>query len=173
MKKVCLFFILFISSINTYSQQATDIWAKWQFLIGDWNGTGTGAPGEGKGGFSFYPDLDNKILVRHNYADYPAANNKPAFSHKDLMIVYPGENRQLPKAIYFDNEGHVINYTIAFNDSAKSVVFTSDVITGAPQFRLTYTANGTGNVKIKFEIAPPGKPGQFNPYIDAAALRKK
>jgi hypothetical protein len=31
---------------------------------------------------------------------------------------------------------------------------------------------GSDTLRIKFEIAPPGKPEEFTPYIQAAAQRK-
>ena len=42
----------------------------------------------------------------------------------------------------------------------------------APRFRLTYTRADAARLKLKFEIAPPGKPDQFAPYIEATARRK-
>lgn len=43
-----------------------------RFLIGEWEGVGAGGPGAGKGVFSFAFDLQNKAIVRKNYAEYPA-----------------------------------------------------------------------------------------------------
>lgn len=63
-------------------------WNAFKFLIGEWVGEGTGAPGEGTGGFSFSYDLQNTVLVRKNFANYPATKDRPAFTHDDLMIVY-------------------------------------------------------------------------------------
>jgi hypothetical protein len=163
--------LLLITSQIKAQQSKTDTWAKWQFLIGDWEGQGTGKPGDGVGGFTLQPDLDGKVLVRKNHADYPAGNGRPAFSHNDLMIIYPGD--KTPFAIYFDNEGHVINYAIAFNDSTGAIVFTSEASANAMRFKLTYTPVGKDKVNIKFEIAQPDKPDAFSTYIEATAVRKK
>jgi hypothetical protein len=57
------------------------------FLIGEWVGEGGGMPGQGGGGFSFLPDQDGRILIRKNYANYPATKDKPAYSHTDLTII--------------------------------------------------------------------------------------
>ena len=146
-------------------------WNGFRFLLGEWVGEGSGDPGQGTGGFTFTFDLQNAILVRKNYADYPATKDRPAFSHNDLMIMYrEGEKF---KAVYFDNEQHIINYTVSFSKDSSAVVFVSDVISGAPRFRLTNTKQGTDSMKIAFEIAPPGQPEAFNHYIDAVARRKK
>jgi hypothetical protein len=177
MKKIIFFISVFSSfmmlSVYSHAQPTTDHWAKWKNMMGDWVGEGAGQPGKGAGSFSFKPDLDGKILVRKNHAGYPAAQDKPAFQHNDLMIVYPGENGNPDKAIYFDNEGHVINYMVAFSEGDKKIVFTSDVIDKVPRFRLSYTFSNDDLVKIKFEFAPPGQPEAFSPYIEATASRKK
>ena len=144
-----------------------DRWAPLAFLIGDWTGEGGGGPGQGSGGFSFLPDQGGKILIRKNRADYPASKDHPAFSHTDLMIVYnePGETKLL--AIYFDMEDHVIHYTVEPSADGNSVQFVSE------NFRLTYRKTGPDSLALKFEIAPPGKPGAYAPYIDATARRNQ
>jgi hypothetical protein len=147
-------------------------WDSWKFLIGEWLGEGGGSSaGQGTGGFKYYLDLNNRILVRTNYANYPATKDKPAFSHNDLMIASQ-ERGGLTRATYWDNEGHVINYTATV--SADTTVWTliSDTSSVAPRFRLTYTKTSTATVAIKFEFAPPGKPDAFSTYIEAAARRK-
>lgn len=146
-------------------------WDAFQFLVGTWIGEGSGDPGQGTGGFSFSFDLQKTILVRKNYADYPATKDRPAFSHNDLMIIY-GEVDKF-RAVYFDNEQHVINYTLSISKDFSAIIFVSDITPGAPRFRLTNAKQGTDSMKITFEIAPPGKPESFNRYIDAVAHRTK
>ncbi|MBI1791899.1 MAG: hypothetical protein HYR60_30600 [Acidobacteria bacterium] len=152
------------------SLSATDRWDPLRFLIGDWAGAGTGQPGEGTGSFSFRLDLDRKILVRKNRASYPATPQRPAFSHEDLMVVYPEPAGDKLRAIYFDNEGHVIHYAVA--SSADSVEFLSDPAPAGPRFRLSYRRTGPGKLALKFEIAPPGKPEAFSSYIEATASKR-
>jgi hypothetical protein len=149
------------------SPQVDNRWAPLAFLIGEWTGEGGGGPGQGSGGFSFLPDQDGKILIRKNRADYQASEDRPAFSHTDLMIVYnePGETKL--RAIYFDTEDHVIHYTVEPSGDANSVRFVSD------NFRLTYRKTGPDSLALKFETAPPGKPGVFTTYIDATAHRSQ
>src|SRR5690349_5925928 len=83
-----------------------------QFLLGEWIGEGGGGPGEGSGAFAFARELQGKVLVRTNYAEYPASAERPAFRHDDLMIVYTDPPSGRPHAIYFDSEGHVIEYAV-------------------------------------------------------------
>jgi hypothetical protein len=152
---------------------ADDPWSDYQFLLGDWRGEGDGGPGKGSGGFSFARDLQGKVLVRKNRTDFPATSGRPAFAHEDLMIVYPGEAGGKARAIYFDSEGHVINYAASFSADKRTLSFVSDPTPSAPRFRLSYT-RGEGEVlRIKFEIAAPGKPDEFKTYLEGAARREE
>ena len=162
------FLILMVAAGLAYAE-APPNWDRWQFLIGEWTGEGGGEPGQGAGGFSFKPDLDGRVLIRKNHSDYPAAKDKPAYHHEDLMIVYP--DGPTGHAIYFDNEGHVIHYGIEFSGDG-AIILTSAAQASAPRFRLTYTKLSADKVGIRFEIAPPGKPDAFAPYIQATARRK-
>ncbi len=120
----------------------TGTWAALASLVGKWSGEGTGDPGHGTGGFSFAWDLQQKILVRNSHADYPATKDRPAFSHQDLMIVYQQPDTLLPRAVYFDNEGHVINYAVSVSPDAKSIAFLSELAPSSPRYRLTYILTG-------------------------------
>jgi hypothetical protein len=146
-------------------------WQAWHFLLGDWVGEGGGGPGQGAGSFTFELDLQQTILVRRNHADYPAAKDQPASVHDDLMVVYQETGRPT-RAIYFDNEGHVINYTVEFSKDGKAVTFLSDVVQSTPRFRLTYVHEEEGAVGIAFEIALPDKPQQFFAYLNGRARRQ-
>ncbi|SYZ72118.1 conserved exported hypothetical protein [Candidatus Zixiibacteriota bacterium] len=142
-----------------------------KFLEGEWIGEGGGQPGQGTGGFSFESDLQGKVLIRKNYAEYPATKEKPAYRHDDLMVIsqQPGDTM---RAVYWDNEGHVINYTVHPQPDSGSAVFVSEPSQNSPQFRLTYKMEENDRLAIIFEIAPPGQPEAFSRYIEAAAHRK-
>ena len=79
--------------------------------------------------------------------------------------MYRDETSRQLRAIYFDNEGHVIQYAV--NPAADGVVFVTEGASSATRYRLTYASAGTGRLKLKFEIAPPGK--DFATYIEASA----
>ncbi len=147
-------------------------WTALGALLGNWLGEGSGDPGQGAGGFSFAWDLQGKILVRKNHADYPASKDRPAFSHQDLMIVYQEPDTRQPKAAYFDNEGHVINYSVSASPDARSIVFLSELKPATPRYRLTYLIAASDRVELTFEIAPPDRPDFFKTYIRAGARRQ-
>ena len=166
--------LLLLTSLPTFGQPQTsdNRWAPLAFLIGEWTGVGGGGPGQGTGGFSFLPDQDGKILVRKNHSDYPATKDRPRSSHTDLMIIYREAGEAKPRAIYFDDEDHVIHYTVEVLGGGESVQFLSDVSSASPRYRLTYRKTGEGSVAIRFEIAPADKPEAFAVYIEASARRE-
>ena len=151
-----------------FGQESNNSWEKLSFLIGNWKGEGSGDPGQGEGYFSFKFDLDRKILVRTSHSEYPATKDKPKIVHNDLMIIYLDFSGSPSKAIYFDNEGHVLNYSITYPNNTD-IVFTSDAISNVLIFRLTYTKIDDKSVNTKFEIAQDGL--NFVKYIEGKSKR--
>jgi hypothetical protein len=84
------------------------------------------------------------------------------------MIVYRDEASHGLRATYFDSEEHVIQYIV--KPTEAGVVFISEGAPSSPRFRMTYTSTGKDTLKIKFEIAAPGK--DFAPYLEASAHRE-
>lgn len=146
-------------------------WDAYRFLVGEWVGEGAGAPGEASGGFSFSFELEEKILVRRNRADYPATKDKPAYSHTDLMVIY--QEPEGTRAIYFDNEGHVIRYLVSLSKDQTALVFLSEPSPSAPRFRFTYKKANNDSMTFQFDIAPPGKPEAFSKYLEGSLRRKQ
>jgi len=169
---------LLLLAIAAFSQMAPsqstskNTWADWDFLIGHWPAVqGGGVPGQASSGsFSVLADLGGKVLVQKSHSEYPAANGRPATVHDDQMVIYPEAG--VIKAIYFDNENHVIHYDASLSADKKKAIFLSEKTAGMPQFRLTYEDAGPGTLKITFEIAPPDKPGQFSKYVEGTVQRK-
>ena len=148
---------------------ALDPWARWRFLLGEWQGTGAGDPGSGTGGSTFALELDGHILVRRNHAEYPATASRPASSHQDLLIVYPGASDSLFRAVYFDNEGHMIEYRALVPATGGRAVLDSEGPGSGPRFRLLYAARADGGLDVEFDIAPPG--GELSRYVSGALQR--
>lgn len=73
------------------------------------------------------------------------------------------------RAFYIDNEGHDINYRVAFPKEG-AVVFESDASPKTPRYRLEYQLNPDRTLTIIFSIAPPG--GAYQVYTKGAARRK-
>ena len=147
-------------------------WTALAQLTGEWVGDGDGAPGQGSGAFRFTSELQGRVYVRKNFAEYPAAAGRAAFRHDDLLVVYRPEDGGAPRATYWDNEGHVIEYTVSVSEDRKTIVFVSAAADKQPRFRFTYEFTGKSAMKIRFEIAPPGAPEKFQRYIEAGAKKK-
>lgn len=160
-----------MARLNANPADKPEGWGPVESLVGDWTGEGGGGPGQGSGTFSFKPDLQGKILVRKNRAEYPATKERAAFLHDDLMVIYRDTPEASLHAVYFDSEGHTIRYEVQAARDGGAVVFVSGAEPSAPRYRLTYTRVDRERLKIKFEIAPPGHPEQFTTYIDASARR--
>jgi hypothetical protein len=170
----CMVAILVLSATMAVAQELPrDRWADWQPFLGAWEGAGGGGPGQGSGGFTFTPELQGAVLVRHNYAQYPATKDKPAYRHDDLMVIYPDPSGKKTRADYWDNEGHVIHYVVEFTDGAHKLVMVSEAGQPGPRYRLTYVKTGDNDLKLTFEIAPPDAPDKFKTYIEASAKRTK
>ncbi len=163
---------LLLLSNTSRAQESAKAWASFEYLLGDWVGEGGGQPGQGTGGFTFLPDLQNHILVRKNHAAYPATKDRPAFTHDDLMVVYQDSDNAPPRAVYFDSEGHVIHYAVTASADHKTIEFVSEALPSSPRYRLSYFMTGGDALTLKFEVAPPGKPDSFSTYIEAKAKRK-
>ena len=151
------------------SAQPDKTWSGLEKLTGVWVGEGSGQPGQGSGTFSFSHELDGKIIVRKSHSEYPAETNKPKIIHDDLMIIYPGQGVDPARAIYFDNEGHKIEYTVIVSDN--SIVFTGDKVTGTPVFRLVYTFLDNDRVNTRFEMSQDGV--RFMTYVEGVSRKSK
>ena len=172
-KLLVLFLAVFVSSAPAWQAEDAPNWDSWRFLLGEWTAEGGGQPGQGAGTSSFAFDLQGKILVRKSHVNYPATKDRPGFSHEDLMVIYREAGAPSTRAIYFDNEGHVIHYSAEFSDGGNALQFLSYPVPSAPRFRLTYTKAKGGTLRVRFEIAPPGKPDSFSTYVEGVAQRKK
>jgi hypothetical protein len=112
---------------------------------------------------------DKKILVRKNHSEYPAAKDKPEIIHDDLMVVYLDYKENPDKTIYFDNENHVINYSISYTEN--TITLTSLKSGEMPVFRLTYYLIDKDILNVKFEMSQTGE--TFQTYTEGKCIRKK
>ena len=161
--------VFFALTINSFAQNNN--WSKWEWLLGQWQGVGSGQAGDGNGTFTFSLELDKKVMVRKSHSEYQVVGSKTNNVHDDLMVIYPDVKGNPSKAIYFDNEGHTINYNISFSNSAKSIVFLSAKVANTPVFRLTYTLLDNKEVNTKFEISRDGS--EFMNYTEGNSKKVK
>ena len=168
----CAVLLLFCQAVLAETPAAAKL-DSLNFLVGKWVGEGNAETGQaGAGSCSFTSDLQGTVLMRRNHSEYPAAGNRPAIKHDDVMVIYPDKTRQQLRAFYTDNEGHVIHYSITAAADGKSAVFLGDTEPAAPRYRLSYAITQPGHMTITFEIAQPGTPDQFQKFINGK-LRKE
>lgn len=136
----------------------------WKLLQGEWTAQDNNSEAVSK----FYFDLDKNIIVRENHVEFAAQNGKPSSIHDDLMIIYPSSS--FTRAIYFDNEGHVINYSVS--STADTLNFISEKPKDAPVFRLRYIKISTVELQVSFAMAQPDKPDVFKPYLSGTIYKK-
>ncbi len=167
MKRICVALLLSCLlplAAQTAPASTPDPFKALSFLEGTWD-----AKAEGNGGaaaigrYTFQRELGGHILVRHSTSDLNCKG--PASfdcAHGDLLYVFEDAPGQPLKAIYFDNEGHVIHYNVS-TPTADSVEFLSEVAPG-PRFRLVYelkSATMTG----RFQMQMPGQ-AEWHSYLE-------
>lgn len=138
-----------------------------RFLLGDWRAIDT--PAGETGTFTFRLAVQDHVIVRTNEASYAATADRPASRHDDLLVIF-SENGSL-QADYFDNEGHVIRYAVQ-TPAPNVATFVSEPSAREPRYRLTYRGDAHGALAGSFEIAPPGSPDAFTPYLAWKARRR-
>jgi hypothetical protein len=86
------------------------------------------------------------------------------------MVLYAADDGKL-RADYYDSEGHVIRYSASVPGEGQ-LTLVSDPASAGPRFRLGYKLKADGTLDGSFEIAPPGKPDTFQPYLSWTGRRK-
>ncbi|GGG98834.1 hypothetical protein GCM10011586_12880 [Silvibacterium dinghuense] len=148
----------------------TDPWAGLHFLEGTWLAKAQGAGGASASGrYVFVRELGGHVLARHSTSD---GNCKAPASfdcaHNDLLYVFEEGRGQPLQAIYWDNEGHVIHYSIS-TPAPETAVFLSEAGPG-PQFRLTYELKGAV-MYGKFQMRMPGQ-DEWRSYLEWSGAKE-
>jgi hypothetical protein len=150
---------------------AADPWKSLQFLIGTWEAKtqGGSAGAAGSGTYTFLPELRGHVLARHS--NYEGCKGPADFNceHGDLLYIYQDAPGQPYRAIYFDNEGHVIHYDVS-TPTTTTAIFLSDSSQPGPQFRLSYELKGS-TMYGKFQMRMPGQ-AEFKSYLEWGGMRK-
>jgi len=161
---VLTFLSVGISARHQATPSTTDPWQSLQFLVGTWNAkTEGGSAGAAVAGtYTFQLELKRHVLARHTMSEGCKAPADFNCDHGDLLYVYADASQKGLKAIYFDNEGHVINYDVT-TPVPGTAVFLSNPNQPGPQFRLTYTLKA-GVMRGELQLKMPGQT-DFTPYL--------
>jgi hypothetical protein len=171
---VASFMLLAISILPAFvcaqpSPAVEDRWGGLRFLLGTWEAESGGGTAAAKaiGVYSFAFELNNQILARHSGNASCKAPSDFNCDHSDLLYLYLEGGTV--KAIYFDNEGHTIHYSVT-TPTPKSAVFLSDPATPGPQFRLAYERKDAV-LSGKFQMKMPGQ-NEFKSYLEWSGSSK-
>jgi hypothetical protein len=156
--------------------------ASLDFLLGTWSAE-TNAPAGSSGGqvlgtYTFRRDLGGHALQRTGTVASCKGPQDFDCNHTDQLTIFPDSNGEAAHhsslfALYLDNEGHVIYYTLSTPD-AHTVVFDSQGPAAAPKFRLVYHLEGSGPKAVmtgKFEGAAPGSRA-YQSYLEWSGTRR-
>ncbi len=137
------------------------------FLIGSW--TGSSAVTQGTDTFS--KALDGKVIQRSAHAKLLGKDGKAAGAMDTLMTIHPDPAGTGLRAVYFDNDGHVIHYKTDSVVAGARVVFVSDGSDPGPLFRLSYLRKSPDQLHTTFEMAAPGHPEAFRVIAEGDSVR--
>jgi len=114
--------------------------------------------------------LEGHVLARHSRTDAGCKGPENYdCEHGDLLYVYEEAPGQPLKAIYFDNEGHVIHYEVS-TPAPGTVVFLSEPSRPGPQFRLAYELKDSV-MSGRFQMRMPGQT-EWRSYLEWSGRRK-
>jgi uncharacterized protein YaiE (UPF0345 family) len=167
-----LLFLLTLPLGAQSTQPAADPWKAISFLEGTWEAKTTGSQGVTSAGtYTFRTELNSHILARHSMT--VAGCKGPAgfdCDHSDLLYVFSDGPGQPLKAIYFDNEGHVIHYNVSTPD-AGTAVFLSDGSQPGPAFQLVYQRKDAA-MSGKFQMRMPGQ-SEWKSYLEWSGAKQQ
>ena len=152
------------------SGAAPDPFKALSFLEQNWEANTNGYGGvKSTGTYTFRRELGGHILARRSTSDVTCKGPTDFdCGHGDMLYVYQDAPGQPLKAIYFDNEGHVIHYQVSAQSGQAT--FLSEPGPG-PRFRLSYRGVGADQVVTTFEVAPPDHPEGFVKYLEGSSKR--
>jgi hypothetical protein len=154
------------------AQPQPDPWKALSILEGTWDAKSKGgsAGANTSGSYTFQFELGRHIIARHSKT--AAGCSGPASfdcDHGDLLYIYQDAAGQPLRAIYFDNEGHVIHYAVSTPDPT-TVEFLSDADRPGPQFRLLYERKESV-MSGKFQMRMPGQ-AEWKSYLEWSGSKR-
>ena len=164
-------FVLCFAAMGQTSNETSDSFRALRFLEGTWDANvQNNSAVTLSGRYTFERELGGHVLARHSTSD-PGCTAPATFDckHGDILYVFQ-DGPGLPlKAIYFDNEGHVLHYNVSTPDPT-SALFVTDPSQPGPQFRLVYELKGT-LMSGKFQMKMPGQQ-DWKSYLEWSGAKK-
>lgn len=148
----------------THAEEAKpDSWGSVRFLVGTWNGTTVGKPGNGTVSRNYEFVLSSKFLHERNVSTYPPQEaNKTGEVHEHWSFFSYDKKRKTIIFRQFHQESFVVKYVLNSALSTPSqLVFESEDFENLGsgwKARETYEIQSNDEFTETFELAPPDKP---------------
>jgi len=167
--------VLSVGTICVFAQSppsSGDDWFKsLSFLEGEWSAgtqSAAGAPNV-VGSYTFRRELGGHVLARHSSSVSCKGPTDFDCEHRDLLYIFAeGQGHEL-KAIYFDNEGHVIHYSVSTPTPSRAVLLSDPSVPG-PQFRLVYELKDKV-MSGKFQMHMPAS-SEWKSYLEWSGAKR-
>ena len=168
-----LFVVLVVSSMAARQSPAADPFARVAPLIGRWEGTSEGRPGNGKVQREYARALNDRFIrVRNRVVYAPQEKNPKGEVHEDEGFISFDRSRKALVFRQFHVEGFVNQFLESPESTPTRLVFTSEAIDNIPpgwRARETYVIAGADTFEEIFELVEPGKP--FEVYSQSKLTR--
>lgn len=152
--------------LSAQSQSKPDPFAPIRFLVGHWQGTSAGQPGQGKGERTYEFVLRGGYIRGTNKTIYPPQEKNPkGETHEDIGIFSYDKQRKRLVLRQFHVEGFINTYV---QDDGSNLSFTTEAIENIPagwRARESYQIISKDEFIERFELAEPGK--DFEPYSES------
>jgi hypothetical protein len=175
MIRILLAVLLLPGLVYASDQAEEDIWAPFEFFIGEWTGTGEGKSGESKIEVQFRLVLNRQFLmVKHHSEFKPPEEGPKGETHEDIGYISYDHARNKFVFRQFHIEGFVNQYVLdSLSADGRVMVFESEAVENGPpglRARLTHEIIGEDEYRSAFELA--GSDGNFTCYIENRLRRK-
>jgi len=172
-----------VASISTSGEPAqspkspanpTDTWAPLRFLVGSWEGTSSGQPGNGTVRREYRLVLRDRFVEGRTTSTYPPQEKNPKGEvHEDIAYFSYDRSSKAFKMRQFHVEGFVTVYAATATGTSE-IVFNSESLENIPagwRARETWRITGADSFVEVFELAEPGK--DFTVYSETRLTRRR